>query len=175
MSPKGQTAPRLSHDPFWSLVDTARRLQAPGGCRWDRAQTVSSLLPYFIEETWEVFEVVRSRRYRELEEELGDALYTVLFLALVAERHGWCKLDTLLRGVQAKMVRRHPHIFAGGQAPTIQSAVKRWHEIKRAEGRKRHSPSKEFRKTLVAWWDWLRTHPRASGTPRRPSGRRART
>jgi XTP/dITP diphosphohydrolase len=82
---KGQTAPP-GRDPFRALVATARRLQAPGGCAWDRAQTVPSLLPYLVEEAWEVFETVRSRHRRELPEELGDVLYTVLFMALVAER-----------------------------------------------------------------------------------------
>ena len=151
MPAKGQT------DPFWTLVATARRLQAPGGCRWDRAQTVSSLLPYLIEETWEVFEAARSRRYDELEEELGDALYTILFLTLVAERKGWCKLERLLRRTQAKMVRRHPHVFAKRSGRPVKSLVRQWHRLKRAEGPKRHSPTKRFRKELVASWDRLRT------------------
>ncbi len=54
------TATPRAGDPFWDLVATAKRLQAPGGCPWDRTQTVSSLLPYLIEETWEVFEAARS-------------------------------------------------------------------------------------------------------------------
>jgi tetrapyrrole methylase family protein/MazG family protein len=154
-------------------VATARRLQAPGGCRWDRAQTVASLLPYLIEETWEVFEVVRRRRYRELEEELGDVLYAVLFLALIAERRGWSRLDRLLERVEAKMVRRHPHVFGGGRADTVRAVVKRWHDIKRAEGPKAHSPSKAFRQALVQAWD--RVLRDALRTPTPPSGRRART
>ena len=80
------TMGQTTRNAFQELVTTARRLQAPGGCRWDRAQTVSSLLPYLVEEAWEVFEVIRRRQYQELEEELGDALYTVLLLTLAAER-----------------------------------------------------------------------------------------
>ena len=93
---------RGSADPFWALIATARQLQAPGGCPWDQAQTISSLLPHLIEETWEAFEVVRSGHHKELQEELGDVLYTVLFLTLIAERRGLCRLETLLTKTRQK-------------------------------------------------------------------------
>lgn len=125
----GQTHPRrtlrLSGDPFWDLVATAKRLQAPGGCAWDRAQTLQSLVPHLIEETWEVFEAVRSRRPRHLQEELGDVLYTVLFLALIAERRGFADLRTLLDATRRKMVRRHPHVFGTRYAATPRDAYQR--------------------------------------------------
>lgn len=179
-------------DPFWDLVATARRLQGPDGCSWDRAQTVSSLLPCLVEETWEVFEAVRRRHHQDLAEELGDVLYTVIFLSLIAERQGRLRLDSLLRATQEKMIRRHPHVFAGQPAPTPDQAYRQWQMSKRREGARRHSPSKVLQKTLVAWWDWLRRHPDAlttslpvpsapgqrpakrgiSGGPRRPSARR---
>ena len=140
-------------DPFWDLVATARRLQGRGGCSWDRAQTVRSLLPYLIEETWEVFEVVRRRRYRDLEEELGDVLYTVLFLTLIAERHGWCGLTDLLTKTRRKMVRRHPHVFGGQRAKTPKDAYRSWQASKRREGKRGPSPTKRFRERLVADWE----------------------
>jgi|GEM_PF-5027450 len=80
---------------FGALVETARRLQAPGGCPWDRAQTVRTLLPHLIEETWEVFVSSRTRDRDHLREELGDVLYTVVFLTLLAEREGWFDLTAL--------------------------------------------------------------------------------
>jgi uncharacterized protein YabN with tetrapyrrole methylase and pyrophosphatase domain len=152
-------------DPFWNLVATSRRLQAPGGCEWDRAQTVPSLIPYLIEETWEVFDAVQRRRYAELEEELGDVLYTVLFLTLVAERGGWCDLRRMLAATRAKMIRRHPHVFGGKTAVTPQAAYRHWQASKRLEGKKRYSPSKQFRMLLVDWWEWLRKHPEAQLPP----------
>ncbi len=154
-------------DPFWSLVETAKRLHAPGGCAWDRAQTVDSLLPYLIEETWEVFEVVRSGHRRELQEELGDVLYTVLFLTLIAERRGWLTLDSLLRTTRQKMIRRHPHVFGGRTAPTPQQAYQQWQAIKRQEGTPRYSPSKALRAMLVTWWEWAYAHPGVEGVLRR--------
>lgn len=140
-------------DPFWSLVSLSRRLQAPGGCRWDRAQTISSLLPHLIEETWETFESVKSRRYRELEGELGDVLYTALFLILIAERGGWCDLTRLLRQTREKMIRRHRHVFATGTARTREAAYESWQASKRSEGPARHSPSDAFREQLVSDWN----------------------
>ena len=157
----GQTRPQTIGDPFWELVATARRLQAPGGCSWDRAQTVTSLLPYLIEETWEVFEVIRSRRYEELQEELGDVLYTVLFLALIAERRGFCRLESMLTVTRGKMVRRHPHVFGASRADSPRAAYRSWQRSKQLEGARRHSPSRRFRKRLVEWWDWLHAHPGA--------------
>ena len=159
-------------DPFWSLVGTAKRLHAPGGCAWDRAQTIDSLLPYLIEETWEVFEVVQSGHRKELQEALGDVLYTVLFLTLIAERRGWLTLDSMLRTTRQKMIRRHPHVFGQDSAPTPRQAYRQWKAIKRQEGTPRYSPSKALRAMLVTWWEWLYAHPGVEGVLRRPPSRR---
>ncbi len=154
-------------DPFWDLVATAKRLQAPGGCPWDRAQTIPSLLPHLIEETWEVFEAVRTHHNDELQGELGDVLYCVLFLTLIAERSGWTTLEALLTATREKMVRRHPHVFGEQRVRRPHEAYRHWQASKRLEGARRHSPSDAFRKQLVAQWERLRT---SAGTP--PRGRR---
>jgi uncharacterized protein YabN with tetrapyrrole methylase and pyrophosphatase domain len=159
-------------DPFWDLVTMARRLQAPGGCAWDRRQTLQSLLPCLIEEAWETFEVVKSRRLRDLEEELGDVLYTVLFLALIAERQGVLRLRPLLRRVQRKMVRRHPHVFGAHAGGTAAEAYQSWQTSKRREGSKAHSPSRQLEATLVGLWEWLHAHPKAWEQPLRLVRRR---
>ena len=162
--------PIRPRDPFWDLVATARRLQAPGGCAWDRAQTVSTLLPYLIEETWEVFETIRSRRAAALTEELGDVLYTVLFMALKAEQRGAGSLDQLLTKIRQKMVRRHPHVFAGARAPSPSAAYRQWQASKRRERAGGPSPTNAFRKRLVAQWDALIEPRSPSATPRRGKG-----
>jgi tetrapyrrole methylase family protein/MazG family protein len=167
-----RSRPQPSDDPFWDLVRTARRLQAPGGCSWDRAQTIHSLLPYLIEETWEVFEAGRSRRYAHLEEELGDVLYTVLFMTLVAERQGRGSLRRLLRATREKMVRRHPHVFEGQDAPTPEAAFRRWQASKRLEGKRGRSPTAAFRRRLVAQWERLR-QAQSGGRRARLKGRTA--
>lgn len=156
-------------DPFWELVATARRLQAPGGCAWDRAQTVESLTPYLIEETWEVFDAVRRRRWPAVQEELGDVLYTVLFQSLIAQRQGRGSLRGMLRAVRHKMIRRHAHVFGPRRARTAQKASRRWQASKRREPRQGLSPSREFRRRLVRMWQKLELP--SEGTPGR---RRAR-
>ena len=191
----GQTRPQKppppSGDPFWDLIALTKRLLAPDGCPWDRAQTVESLLPCLIEETWEVFETVRSRDGRGLEEELGDLLYTVLFLAILAERQSPLRLHTLLRSTRQKMIRRHPHVFGATRAGSPQEAYRRWQAVKRREGAPRHSISKRLRPLLVEVWELLRRRPAAAarlmrtvgslqrkltprGTPTGPSARPAR-
>lgn len=147
----------------------ARRLHAPGGCAWDRAQTIPSLLPYLVEETWEVFEAVRRGRRKALPEELGDVLYTVLFMSLVAERQGRFSLNQLLAATRRKMVRRHPHVFGSAPAPTPERAYQSWQASKKRERKRGHSPSEAFRRQLVAAWDR-----KITGRPRRPSGSPAR-
>ncbi len=171
---------RATQDPFWDLVATARRLQAPGGCAWDRRQTLASLLPHLIEEAWEVFEDTRARRYRRLPEELGDVLYTTLFLALIGERRGWWRLEGLLRATRAKMIRRHPHVFGTARAHTAREAYEHWVKAKRGEAAA-PSRSKALRPLLVASWEALRRNPAAAarwaqqlGAVRRPSGPSAR-
>ena len=152
-------------DPFWDLVATARRLQGPGGCSWDRQQTLDSLLPCLVEEAWETFEVIKSRRWTDLEEELGDVLYAVLFLALIAERTRHVRLRRLLARVRRKMVRRHPHVFGTAKAPRAQDAYRSWQASKKQEGKKTHSPSKQLEATLVGLWEWLHAHPAAHERP----------
>jgi len=146
-------------DPFWDLVKTAQRLQGPGGCPWDRAQTIRSLLPHLVEETWEAFCAGRRRRYAHLEEELGDVLYTVIFLTLIAQRRKRFNLETLLKNTRRKMIRRHPHVFGSWRARTVREAYAHWQAVKRRERRLDVSSSKGLRPLLVALWDLLRTCP----------------
>lgn len=151
---------------FGKLVAVARRLQRPDGCPWDRAQTVDSLLPHLVEETWEVFQAVRRGRRRQVQEELGDTLYTVVFLALLAERDGRLTLEELLRRTRQKMIRRHPHVFGAARAHNAQEAYAHWQAAKRRE-RKSRSPSKRLRPVLVALWERLLPRRDSRGVRRR--------
>ena len=181
-TPSTRRPPPSTGDAFWDLVATAKHLQGPQGCAWDRAQTVQTLLPYLIEETWEVFDAIRSRRTRHLAEELGDVLYTVLFLALKAERRRWGTLDGLLRATRRKMIRRHPHVFGVKTAANPTAAYRQWQASKRLERKIAPSPSKAFRQRLVTHWEGLHEQQktrrvpnessrRPSATPRRWKGR----
>ena len=130
------------------LVHMAERLNGPGGCPWDRAQTVDSLLPHLIEEVWELFYAHQRGRRRSFEEELGDVLYTVIFLAIVSEREGRSRLSTIAARTHRKMVRRHPHVFGAKTAHSATEAYRQWQSMKRRES-KIPSMSKRVRSLLV--------------------------
>ncbi len=145
-----------SGDSFWSLIKTSEKLQAPGGCPWDRAQTVETLLPCLIEESWEVYEAIRRRHsWQELEDELGDLLYTVIFMAMRGEQDGKLSLQRMLKRTREKMIRRHPHVFGKGKARTAFEAYQSWQTIKRGERKKSRGPSKRFSRMLVEIWSYL--------------------
>ena len=118
------------------------RLRSPGGCPWDADQTHASLTRYLLEEAHEVVEVVEAggpqarRRGGELPDELGDVLLQVLFHARIgAERPDGFDVDDVADALVAKLVRRHPHVFAGAQAGDAASLEASWDALKAAEGR----------------------------------------
>ncbi len=117
-----------------ALARIMRRLLAPGGCPWDRKQTHAKLLKYLREEAGEVARAVRRKDWDNLREELGDVLLQVVFHSALAERDGRFKLADVIRTINAKMVRRHPHVFGGGgKLATPAQVLRQWKKIKRAE------------------------------------------
>ncbi len=117
------------------LVAVMDRLRSPGGCPWDRAQTHTSLVPYLIEEAHEAAEALESGDREHMVEELGDVLLQVVFHARVAEDDPEAPfgIDEVAAGIVAKLVRRHPHVFAGGAASTPGEVEAGWEAIKAAE------------------------------------------
>ena len=125
------------------LVTIVERLRDPeDGCPWDLEQTHSSLTPYVLEEAHEVADAIRQGDPEQLQDELGDLLLQVVLHARIASEAGQFDLAAIARGISAKLVRRHPHVFAGAAA-TDSAAVRRtWEAIKaeeRAERRNRAS------------------------------------
>jgi MazG family protein len=116
-----------------SLAEIMDILLSPGGCPWDRKQTHLKLLKYLREESGEVAQAVRRKDWRNLREELGDVLLQVVFHSALAERAGRFKLADVIRTVNAKMVRRHPHVFGGEKLATPAQVLKAWGKIKKAE------------------------------------------
>jgi MazG family protein len=115
------------------LVDIMDRLLAPDGCPWDREQTLESLRPYLVEETHEVLEAIETGSPADHCEELGDLLMQIVFQAALREKEGAFQIDDVVRGIGAKLVRRHPHVFAGARAGTADEVLVQWEEIKRRE------------------------------------------
>jgi MazG family protein len=122
---------------FARLVGIVARLRAPDGCPWDREQTIDSLKPFVLEETYEVLETIDHHDHAALQEELGDFLYQAVFLAQLEEEAGHFAIADSARSAADKLVRRHPHVFAReeGQAPleTAGQVRARWEEIKAQE------------------------------------------
>ncbi len=98
------------------LLDVMARLRAPDGCPWDRMQDFDSIAPYTIEEAYEVADAIARRDWDELPAELGDLLFQVVYYARMAEESGRFAFADIARGIADKMVRRHPHVFAGAEA-----------------------------------------------------------
>ncbi len=128
------TEPRLSAGAgFARLVEIMARLRAPGGCPWDREQTFDTIKPYLLEETYEVMDAIDARDWKGLAEELGDLLLQSVFFAEMASEQGHFDIADSLQAINSKLVRRHPHVFADGDAKTPDDVKRRWDEIKAAE------------------------------------------
>ncbi len=117
------------------LVEVMDRLRSPGGCPWDAQQTHESLARYLLEETYEVLEALDSGDRDHLREELGDLLLQVVFHARIAAEHPTdpFDIDDVAAGIAAKLVRRHPHVFADGHAPDAAAVEVSWERLKAAE------------------------------------------
>jgi XTP/dITP diphosphohydrolase len=112
------------------------RLRSPGGCPWDAEQTHASLLQYLVEEAYELHEAIEDADRTAMREELGDVLLQVLFHARVATEDAGdpFDVDAVAGDLVAKLVGRHPHVFAGSEAvDTAERQEHRWEELKRAE------------------------------------------
>lgn len=118
---------------FARLVEIMQRLRAPGGCPWDREQTFDTIKPYLLEETYEVMDAIDARDWDALAEELGDLLLQPVFFAEMAAEEGKFDIADALEAINAKLIRRHPHVFGSGEAKTADDVKKRWDEIKAGE------------------------------------------
>ena len=98
-------------DNFIELLEVLRRLRAPDGCPWDREQTAESLVPYLLEETYEIIEAIEEGDTHTLKEELGDLTLHVLFQAELAREDGKFEIADSLKHISEKLIRRHPHVF----------------------------------------------------------------
>ncbi|HEY1760041.1 MAG TPA: nucleoside triphosphate pyrophosphohydrolase [Bryobacteraceae bacterium] len=139
MSSSEPTANKLSPgEGFARLVAIMARLRAPGGCPWDREQNFDTIKPYLLEETYEVMDAIDARDFENLEDELGDLLLQAVFFAQMASEEGRFDISGSLEAINSKLVRRHPHVFAEGDAKTSDDVKRRWDEIKAEE--KPHRP-----------------------------------
>jgi MazG family protein len=118
---------------FDRLVAIMDRLRDPGGCPWDREQTIHTLAPYFLEEAYEVVDAIASGDPAKLREELGDLLLQIVFVSRIAGERGWFDVDDVSEGISEKMVRRHPHVFGDRQVEGSAEVMRNWEDIKKEE------------------------------------------
>jgi MazG family protein len=148
VSSSASTASKLPPgEGFARLVAIMARLRAPGGCPWDREQNFDTIKPYLLEETYEVMDAIDARDFEGLEDELGDLLLQAVFFAQMASEEGRFDISGSLEAINSKLVRRHPHVFAEGDAKTSDDVKRRWDEIKAEE---REAKAKPHPKGLLA-------------------------
>jgi XTP/dITP diphosphohydrolase len=111
------------------VVAIMDRLRSPGGCPWDAEQTHASLMPYLLEEAYETYDALERGDLEHLREELGDLLLQIVFHARISSETGW-GIDEVAGDLVDKLVRRHPHVFAGAPADDLEGS---WEALKAAE------------------------------------------
>ena len=127
-----------SAEQFIKLLGIVEKLRGPNGCPWDKEQTSASLLPYFLEETYEVIESIDQSNWENLKEELGDVILHVALQAQISKEEGRFTIFDTLVNINKKLVRRHPHVFGDEKADIASHAKKNWEAIKHEE-KKRES------------------------------------
>ncbi|MDP2054797.1 MAG: nucleoside triphosphate pyrophosphohydrolase [Acidobacteriota bacterium] len=139
---------------FQQLVEIMRTLRSEHGCAWDRQQTVRTLRPFVLGETYELLDALDREDYEELKGELGDFLFEAVFLAQICEEEGRFSIADSIQAISDKLIRRHPHVFDAEGLPTVASAEvgkasltprevkERWEDIKKQERRDAGEPDK---------------------------------
>lgn len=116
------------------LIDVVAKLRSPdGGCPWYLAQTPQSLIPYVIEEAYEVVDAIRSGDENAIAEELGDLLLQVVLQAQIASDYGQFSLTEVAQGITEKLIRRHPHVFGDVEVKNVEEVRQNWEQIKAEE------------------------------------------
>ena len=141
------------------LICIVKKLRAPDGCDWDNVQTSKSLIPYLLEETYEVIESIEQKNFKALKEELGDLLLHVIFQAELASEKNKFDIYDIIKNINDKLMSRHPHIFSDKK--NIKWMQGNWERQKQKEKKRKSildgvpktlpslTKAKEFRRKLL--------------------------
>lgn len=117
-----------------NLIEVVAQLRSPdGGCPWDLKQTPETLIPYIIEEAYEVVDAIKRGDQKEIVEELGDLLLQVILQAQIAGEKQHFSMKEIAQGITEKLIRRHPHVFGNIEVKNVEEVRKNWEEIKAKE------------------------------------------
>jgi XTP/dITP diphosphohydrolase len=121
-------------DALQRLIEVVAQLRSPdGGCPWDLVQTPQTLIPYVIEEAYEVVDALQTENQSAIAEELGDLLLQVVLQTQIASEQQNFTLEDVAEGITAKLIRRHPHVFGDVQVNSAHEVNQNWEQIKSAE------------------------------------------
>lgn len=118
---------------FVELCNVIARLRSPTGCPWDREQTMATIKPYTLEETYELLEAIDSDDNAAIQEELGDVLLQVVLDSQIAADEGRFSVIEVIEGITRKMIERHPHVFGDATAETAADVRRHWEKVKTRE------------------------------------------
>jgi len=120
------------------LIDIVSKLRSPEGCPWDQEQTSESMIPFLLEEAYEVVESIEDGKQEDILAELGDLLLHIVMQAQMAEEKNEFELRDSIYSINEKLIRRHPHVFGddNNHADRLSDAKEKWEKAKKAEGRK---------------------------------------
>jgi XTP/dITP diphosphohydrolase/ATP diphosphatase len=163
MEVPGEETARNLLEAVWIMA----RLRGPNGCPWDREQTFDTIKRYTLEETYEVFDAIERRAWSDLKDELGDLLLQVLFYSQMAAEAGYFSISDVAANLNAKLIRRHPHVFGDVEAADAATVLKNWEEIKQEEKRsavelESASMLEDIPRSMPAWMEAAKLGSRAA-------------
>lgn len=123
-------------DSVKALVALVESLRGEHGCPWDKKQTPRSMLIYLIEEVYELADAIEANRAEDVQEELGDVLFHIIFITRLFQEAGNFSIYDVARDITAKMIRRHPHVFGTARVDNTDEVRQNWHKIKQDEKKK---------------------------------------
>src|SRR5581483_4590219 len=123
----------MSKHSFDDLVSLMTTLRGPNGCPWDRKQTLASLKPFIVEESYEVVDAIDRDDRQALKEELGDFLLQAVFVAEITREEGSFTIQDAISAIYDKLVRRHPHVFGDVEARDAEQVLVNWEKLKNEE------------------------------------------
>ena len=123
---------------FDEIVNIIEKLRAPGGCPWDRKQTLETLRTPITEEAYELADAITKRDMQDIKEEAGDLLLQVVFVASIAKDLGAFDIQDVVRTICDKLIRRHPHVFGDVVAKDSDEVLRNWEKIKLQERKDKH-------------------------------------